>query len=72
MIPRIFRQARLSRGADEPLLDLEVHEKEEKEVEKEELTEEQKNEIRRAMNPFEFFLSLVSLHFRSLTFPIHR
>ncbi|GAA5853806.1 hypothetical protein JCM5353_002354 [Sporobolomyces roseus] len=51
LIPRIFRQARLSRGEDEPLLDLEVHEKEEKEVEKEELTEEQKNEIRRAMNP---------------------
>jgi len=72
LIPRIFRQARLSRGEDEPLLDLEVHEKEEKEVEKEELTEEQKNEIRRAMNPFEFFLSLVSLHFHSLTLPIRR
>jgi len=66
LIPRIFRQARLIRE-DEPLLDLEVHESEDKDVEEvEELTEEQKDEIRRAMNP----LSLLS--FLSLSFVLFR
>ena len=63
LIPRIFRQAQLIRE-DESLLDLEVHESEEKNIEEvEELTEEQKDEIRRAMNPLSFLSFSLSLSF---------
>ena len=63
LIPRIFRQARLIRE-DEPLLDLEVHESEDKDVEEvEELTEEHKDEIRRAMNPLSLLSFSLSLSF---------